>query len=203
MEIKIKNLKKYYGERQILNIEEMFIERGKITGITGSNGCGKTTLLGIISGLDKEYSGIVTYNGIKLNKEIINNMTIVFQKPYLFRRTVYENIEYPLKVRGGDKKENKNLVMDIIKGLEIEGLINKKAHLLSGGESQKVALARALVFKPKLLLLDEPTSNIDPAAIEVLEREIIRFNKETNSTIVIVTHNMDQSKRLGQRIIEM
>lgn len=200
MEIKIKNLKKYYGEKQILDIEETTIQEGKITGITGANGCGKTTLLSIISGLDKEYIGDITYNGIRINREIIKNMTIVFQKPYLFKRTVYENIEYPLKIRG---ISNKKLVMDIIRSLDIEDLTSKKAHLLSGGESQKVALARALVFGPKLLLLDEPTSNIDPDAIEVLEREIIRFNQETGGTVVIVTHNMDQSKRVAHRIIEM
>ncbi len=78
---------------------------------------------------------------------------------------------------------------------------NKKAHLLSGGESQKVNLARAMVFKPKLLLLDEPTSNIDPESIKIMEREILRFNKETKGTILVVTHNMEQSKRLCEDII--
>lgn len=203
MEIRIQNLEKHYGERKILDIENLTIEKGKITGITGANGCGKTTLLNIIAGLDKKYSGEITYNGVKLSREIIDNMTIVFQRAYLFKRTVYENIEYPLKIRGKNKEEIRELVLNIIKNLEIEDLVEKKAHLLSGGESQKVALARALVFRPELLLLDEPTSNIDPDSIEVLEREILRFNEETGGTVIIVTHNMDQSKRLGHRIIEM
>ena len=167
------------------------------------NGCGKTTLLNIIAGLDEEYMGDISYDGSKLNKNIINNMTIVFQKPYLFKRTVYENIEYPLRIRGINKSEVKSLVSNIIKNLEIEDLMEKKAHLLSGGESQKVALARALVFQPKLLLLDEPTSNIDPNSIMILEREIFRFNEETGGTVIIVTHNMEQSIRLGHIIIEM
>ncbi len=203
MEVRIENLKKSYGEKQILNIENMTIEKGKITGITGPNGCGKTTLLNIIAGLDEEYMGDISYDGSKLNKNIINNMTIVFQKPYLFKRTVYENIEYPLRIRGINKSEVKSLVSNIIKNLEIEDLMEKKAHLLSGGESQKVALARALVFQPKLLLLDEPTSNIDPNSITILEREIFRFNEETGGTVIIVTHNMEQSIRLGHIIIEM
>lgn len=203
MEIRIENLKKYYGEKQILDIDNLIIEKGKITGITGPNGCGKTTLLNIIAGLDKEYSGKISYDGIKLNKDIIDNMTIVFQKPYLFKRTVYENIEYPLKIRGTNKSEMKSLVLNIIKNLEIEELMEKKANLLSGGESQKVALARALVFKPQLLLLDEPTSNIDPDSIKILEREILRFNEETGATVIIVTHNMEQSMRLAHKIIEM
>lgn len=203
MEVQIKNLKKFYGERQILNIDNLTIEKGKITGITGSNGCGKTTLLNIIAGLDKDYSGKINYNGTKINKDIIEKMTIVFQKPYLFKRTVYENIEYPLKIRKTDKSEMKSLILNTIKNLEIEDLIKKRAHLLSGGESQKVSLARALVFKPQLLLLDEPTSNIDPDSIKILEREIIRFNEETCATIIIVTHNVDQSIRLAHKIIEM
>lgn len=202
MEVKIENLEKYYSKRKILDIKNLTIEKGRITGITGPNGCGKTTLLNIIAGLDKEYSGKVTYNGSKINKEVIDNMTIVFQKPYLFKRTVYENISYPLKIRRKSKEQIRELVLNIIKNLEIEDLIDNKAHLLSGGESQKVALARALVFKPQLLLLDEPTSNIDPDSIEVLEREILRFNEETGGTVIIVTHNMEQSKRLGHKIIQ-
>lgn len=203
MEIKISNLEKYYGHRKVLDIKSLTIEKGKITGITGHNGCGKTTLLNIIAGLDKEYIGEITYNGLPLNQKIVDKMTIVFQKPYLFKRSVYENIEYPLKVRGVSKEDRHKKVLDIVNKLEIVDLMNKKAHLLSGGESQKVALARALVFKPDLLFLDEPTSNIDPDAIEVLEREILRFNEEVGGTVIIVTHNLDQSKRLGHRIIEM
>ena len=203
MEIKINNLEKYYDSRKVLDIDSLTIEKGKITGITGPNGCGKTTLLNIIAGLDKDYKGRITYDGLALNRQVADKMTLVFQKPYLFKRTVYENIEYPLKLRGMNKSEIRPRILDILKRLEIENLMEKKAHLLSGGESQKVALARALVFNPELLLLDEPTSNIDPEAIEILEREILRFNQETGGTVIIVTHNLEQSRRLGHRIIEM
>lgn len=203
MEIKINNLEKYYDSRKVLDIDSLTIEKGKITGITGPNGCGKTTLLNIIAGLDKDYKGSITYDGLALNRQVADKMTLVFQKPYLFKRTVYENIEYPLKLRGMNKSEIRPRILDILKRLEIENLMEKKAHLLSGGESQKVALARALVFNPELLLLDEPTSNIDPEAIEILEREILRFNQETGGTVIIVTHNLEQSRRLGHRIIEI
>lgn len=201
MEISILNLKKYYSGKEILNIEDLKIKRGKITGIIGPNGSGKTTLLNIISGLDRDFSGVIKYDGKFLDKDIYKKMTLVSQKPYLFRRKVYENIEYPLKVRGVNKDERKGKVKEIIERFEIEELKHKKGHLLSGGESQKVSLARALVFQPDLLLLDEPTSNIDPESIKIMEREILRFNEETKGTVLIVTHNIEQSERLCHNII--
>lgn len=203
MNIKIENLKRQYLDKVVLNIENLEIESGKITGITGPNGSGKTTLLNIISGIDMDFSGKITYNNKLLNKEIRDNMTYVFQKPYLFRRSVRENIIYPLRVRNYDKVKTTELLKKTIRDLDIEDLMDLKAHKLSGGESQKVALARALVFSPKLLLLDEPTSNIDPEYINVMESEIIKFYKKTNATIIIVTHNIEQSVRLCHNIINL
>lgn len=203
MRVEIENLTKRYGDRTVLNIDNLILEEGKITGITGPNGSGKTTLLNIIGGIDAEYNGNVYYNGKSLDNETKRNMTYLFQKPYLFRRSVYENIAYPLKLRNYANDKIKNLTNAIMENLEIEDLKDLKAHKLSGGESQKVALARALVFKPKLLLLDEPTSNIDPESIKILEREILRFNKETNATIIIITHNMEQTKRLCHKVVSL
>ncbi len=201
MKISIKNLKKFYSEKLILDIDGLEIEEGKITGIIGPNGSGKSTLLKIISGLDEEFSGVIKYDNKYLNRDIYKRMTLVMQKPYLFKRKVFDNIEYPLKIRNIKKENRKERAIDILKRLEIEELKNKKAHLLSGGESQKVSLARALIFNPKLLLLDEPTSNIDPESIKVMEREIIRYNRETKGTVLIVTHNMDQSERICDKVL--
>ncbi|HSH34869.1 ABC transporter ATP-binding protein [Schnuerera sp.] len=201
MEISILNLKKYYSEKLILDIEDLKIEKGKITGLIGPNGSGKTTLLKILSGLDKDFSGIIKYDGKSLDRNIYKKMTLVNQKPYLFKRKVYENIEYPLKVRGIKKDIGKEEVRKIMERFEIKELRDKKGHLLSGGESQKVSLARALVFNPNLLLLDEPTSNIDPESIKIMEREILRFNEENKGTVLIVTHNIEQSERLCHNII--
>lgn len=203
MELRIENLKKSYGDKEVLNIDEMTIEKNIITSIIGPNGSGKTTLLNIIAGLDREYEGRVLYDGEGIDRDIVENMTIVFQKPYLFKRTVYENIEYPLKIRNVKKEKRRIRVLEVIKRLEIEDLIDKRADRLSGGESQKLALARALVFEPRLLMLDEPTSNIDPESIKLMEREILRFNEELGSTVLIVTHNMDQSLRLADETIEL
>lgn len=203
MEIWINNIKRYYFHKLVLDIENLTIESGKVTGIIGPNGSGKSTLLRVIAGLDKEFSGEIKYNNEILDKEIYQDMTLVSQKPYLFRRTVYENLEYPLNIRGANKKEKREKIDRIIERFQIQDLRNKKAHLLSGGESQKVNLARALIFRPSLLILDEPTSNIDPESMKIMEKEIIRFNKETSGTVLIVTHNMEQARRLCDNIIEL
>ncbi|RKD31644.1 phosphate ABC transporter ATP-binding protein [Thermohalobacter berrensis] len=201
MEIKIKNLKKYYNDKLVLKIEELHIEKRKITGIIGPNGAGKTTLLRIISGLDEDFSGRITYDNSTLNNNIYDNMTLVFQKPYLFRRSVYDNIAYPLKIRKKNKAEIDKRVSEMLNRLQIYNLKNEKAHLLSGGESQKVALARALIFKPKLVMLDEPTSNIDPESIKTIEKEIKNYNSNEKATIIIITHNLEQAKRLCDNTI--
>jgi len=203
VEVIIKDIKKQFGNKVALDIKELNIKQGQITGLIGPNGAGKSTLLRIIAGLDKDFSGYIKYNDQGLSDEIYKKMTLVTQKPYLFKRTVYENISYPLKIRKMDKKNIRILTEEIMTKLEISKLRNKKAHLLSGGESQKVSLARALVFEPRLLLLDEPTSNIDPESIKIMEREILRFNRHKKITIIIVTHNLEQAKRLCDKTIYM
>lgn len=201
MDIFLKDIRKYYKERKILNIDKLTIEKKKITGIIGPNGAGKSTLINIIAGLDNNFLGQVEYNGKKLDNYLYKNITLVNQKPYLFKRSVYDNIAYPLKIRGFNKVDIKNKVEDMIRKFEIDDLKDKRAHKLSGGESQKVSLARALVFNPKLLLLDEPTSNIDPDSIKIMEREIMNFNKSSNSTVIIITHNMSQAKRMCNTLV--
>lgn len=203
MKINIENLKKQYGDKVVLDIDYLEIESGKITGITGHNGSGKTTLMNIIGGIDLEYEGKITYDGKVLSEEVRDNMTYVFQKPHLFRRKVNENIIYPLKIRKYDKIKMKELLNKTIMNLDIEDLMELKAHKLSGGETQKVALARALIFCPEILLLDEFTSNIDPEYIATMEREVIRFHEERRATILIVTHNIEQSIRLCHNIINL
>lgn len=203
MEIKIDKLKKSFDKKLILDIESLTLEKEKITSIIGANGVGKSTLLNIIAGLDREYTGEIKYDNKLLNKDLKRDISLIFQTPYLFRRSVYENIEYPLKIRNIGKKKRKQLVLDIINRLEIEDLKDQLAHKLSGGESQKVALARSLIFKPRLLLLDEPTSNIDSESIKIMEREILKFHRETQASIIIVTHNKEQSNRLSDNILEL
>ena len=196
MDLQITDLQKYYDERCVLNVENQTIKKGNFLGVIGPNGSGKSTLIKIISGLIEASNGNVVYNNNKLNTKIQQDMTLVFQKPYLLRTTVFNNISYPLAIRGVKKQEISRRVNDVMKSLDIRTLKDQKAWTLSGGETQKVALARAIVIKPSLLLLDEPTANIDPGSVLVMEENIKKFYEENGSTVIMITHNLQQSKRL-------
>lgn len=203
MKIAAFKIRKKYQDNLVLDIENISFKEGLITGITGTNGSGKTTLLNIIAGLDPDFEGQVIYDGKTLNKKNMEDMTLVFQKPYLFRRSVYDNIAYPMILRKEKSENIKKKIDDISKILQIEDLLDKKGHQLSGGETQKVALARAIVFKPNVLLLDEATSSLDPESLQTIENAIRRYNSETGATVIIITHDIDQSKRLCHEIISL
>lgn len=203
MEIAAYKIRKKYQDNLVLDIDEIYFTEGVITGITGPNGSGKTTLLNIIAGLDPDFEGQVLYNGKLLNKKIMENITLVFQKPYLFRRSVFDNIAYPMILRKEKTETISKNVREISNILQIEDLLDKKGHQLSGGETQKVALARAMVFKPNLLLLDEATSSLDPESVKTIEEAITRYNNKTGATVIVITHDIEQSKRLCDEIISL
>jgi tungstate transport system ATP-binding protein len=157
----------------------------------------------IVAGILNPSSGNVLYRGDSYNDNIKMDMTLVFQRPYLIRSTVFENIAYPLRIRDIEEKEISHRVDELIDSFKIQSIRDQKAWTLSGGEAQKVALARALVFKPKILILDEPTSNIDPESIMLLEERILDYYQREKPTILMVTHNIQQAKRLCNRIAFM
>jgi len=203
MKLQIRDLKKNYEKQCVLNIDHLTIDKGSFLGIIGSNGAGKSTLIKIIAGLAYASSGFIHYDGEKISSKTQQNMTLVFQKPYLLRTTVFNNIAYPLVIRKVKKEEIEKRVNEVMKSMDIKYLQNQKAWTLSGGEAQKVALARAIVSKPSILLLDEPTANIDPSSVLVMEENINKFHKENNSTVIIITHNLQQSKRLCKDVAFM
>lgn len=203
MNVRVKDLKKFYKNQLVLDIDELEFEKGEITTVMGSNGSGKSTLINIIAGLVDNYDGAVYYDGQMLNKDIRMNMTLAFQNPYLMRLSVWENIEYPLKLRGVDKKQRDAMIENILKDFGIYDLKNKKANQLSGGEGQKVSIARAVVFKPKLLLLDEPTSSVDKEYTSIIENIIKKYNEDTKATIIMITHSMGQAKNISDKIINL
>jgi tungstate transport system ATP-binding protein len=201
MEIIIKNLTKVYGERTVLNIESLKFDSNRFYGIIGPNGAGKSTLLRMISGLEHNTEGEILYNRSLLNEKLLKYITYMSQRHYLMRTTVFHNIAYPLKLRKHPKKLIEGKVNDIMSELQLNDLRDQLATNLSGGESQKVALARALIFEPQLLLLDEPTANIDPNSMELIEKMILKRHKDNIGTTIMVTHNMEQARRLCDEII--
>jgi len=203
MNISLHNITKKYGDKTVLNIEQLEFNAGMVTGIIGPNGSGKSTLMKIIAGLDTEFTGSLHIEGQEINQKICKNMTLVFQKPYLINTDVYNNIAYPLKIRGMSKLEIKNKVEKMIELLQLKEIMKQNAITLSGGEMQKVAMARAIVFEPKLLLLDEPTSNIDPKTMQLMENAIKYINQSCNTTVVLVTHNIRQLQRVCSEAVFM
>lgn len=201
MELHISNLKKQYHKRVVLDIDDLYIKSGQVLGLTGPNGSGKTTFMRIIAGLESADEGLVNYDTISLNKRILKAMTYVSPNPYLIDTTVFNNIAYPLKIRKFEKNEIEKRVNVVLDEFGITSLKSKNAKQLSSGESQRVALARALVFEPELILLDEPTANIDKETVPIIEKALLKHNRDSGMTIVIATHDIEQPKRLCEKII--
>ena len=195
--INIKNLKKTYNNRIVVDVDEFQIPEKQIFGIVGGNGSGKTTLLKMIANLEVKDEGVIDLS-IKDNE-----MVYLFQKPHLFNTSVYNNIAYPLRFRKVCKHEIHERVEKIIDEFNISNLKHQNALKLSGGESQKVNLARALIFNPKLILLDEPTANIDPKSTMQIEEILKTSLKIHNTSMILVTHNTSQARRLCENVAIM
>jgi len=195
MNIIIDRITKEYGGRKVLDVDSLDLNEGAFCGVIGPNGSGKSTLLNIIAGLAEATSGQVFYEEYGMTEPPLKRMTMVFQTPYLLRTTVEKNIAYPLKLRGWKPQDIDNRIRELADELGLTDFLKHKNWSLSGGEAQKVALARALSFRPELLLLDEPTANIDPATTAEIERMLKKTNEE-GTTVIVVTHNLVQAKRL-------
>lgn len=199
--IKLRNISKFYGRVKALERINLEIERGEIFAVIGNSGAGKTTLLRIIAMLEKPSEGEYYYDGVKVegNEENLRKrITMVFQKPIMFNTSVYNNIAYGLRIRGYKKGEIEKRVREVLKLVNLEGYEKFNAKRLSGGEQQRVAIARAIAIKPEVLLLDEPTANLDPANVMLIEK-VIRDVANEGTTVIIATHNLFQAKRLSDR----
>ena len=195
--IKIKNISILLNDRIILRNINCQINDKSITAILGPNGAGKSLLLQTINGLTPILNGEITYNLRQLDDNIRKQQAMVFQSPTLLRRTVLGNMEF---VNSINKNTNMSDVKSILKKVGLEAFNNKPARLLSGGEKQRLSLARALLIQPKLLLLDEPTANLDPYSLKLIE-DLISEENSKGTTIILTTHDMSQAKRLASDII--
>ncbi len=200
----LRNVRKAYGQRWALNLEEgLDIYAGEVLAIVGPSGAGKSTLLRRLNFLEYPDSGSISFEGHNMTANdsplpLRRKVTTVFQHPALLSTSVYQNILYGLQLRG--KTDGKATIQPLLQRLGLADLANAQARTLSGGEAQRVALARALVLQPDVLLMDEPTANLDPYNALLIEEVIREINRERRTTIVLVTHNIFQAKRLAHRV---
>lgn len=192
---------------EVLSVDKLTLNRGCIYGVIGPSGAGKSTLLRIINLLTPPSNGEliflgkpVPHNGQELLK-VQRKMALVFQKTFLFRDSVYNNVAYGLKARGYSRNETEERVTNLLDQIGMKELTYRRADTLSGGEAQRVAIARAVVFEPELLLLDEPTANLDPGNIELIEDMITGLVRTKGITVVMVTHNVFQARRIADHVI--
>ncbi len=211
MRIQVLELKKEYDGVKVLDIEKLSLTEGVLHVMMGPNGSGKSTLLGIIAGLQEADGGRVLYGNVQRDFETVReNITLVMQRSYLFNTTVYANIASGLKYRSLVQAKLKDRVLKYAAMLDLKRFLYRNVRTLSGGEKQRVAIARALALQPKLLLLDEATANLDPESIIIIEKVLKDYQKDFGTTIIFVTHNIFQAKRMadkayllmGGRIIE-
>jgi tungstate transport system ATP-binding protein len=207
VEIIVEELTKRYGKITSVDNVSLSVKKGEIFALIGPSGTGKSTLLRIIDLLEAPTSGKVYMDGLEICSlkgteriEAIKRMGIVFQRPIVFNRSVLDNIRYGLEIRDVSKTEIMTEVQPYLDMLGLSNLSDRNALLLSGGEAQRVALARTLVYHPEVLLLDEPTANLDPANVAIFEDAIVEANRKEGTTILIATHNMFQAKRIAHKV---
>jgi len=207
MLFEIKNLTKVYGDRKVLDIRELGIERGKVHGLLGPNGSGKTTLLEILSFLQEPSTGQIVYDSRKVIfskarlQGLRRGVVMVDQQPILFTTSVYKNVEFGLKIRKIPDNQRKKIVHEVLELVGMRDFADAFAHKLSGGETQRVAIARALACSPKAILFDEPTSNVDIENQIIIERIVRDINTQKGISVIFTTHNRAQATKLSDHTV--
>jgi tungstate transport system ATP-binding protein len=197
----LRGVRKYYQDRCVLKVDDLDVHKGEILAIVGPSGAGKSTLLRLMNFLEKPTEGTVKYDKhifspqVDIPLTIRRQVTTVFQSPLLLNRNVWANVRYGLQLRG--EKIADQRVEKVLAQVGLLVYADHKARTLSGGEAQRVALARAIVLEPKVLLLDEPTANLDPFNVSLIEENVQKLNRDSGTTIVMVTHNMAQAARIS------
>jgi tungstate transport system ATP-binding protein len=204
---RLQNVSKVYDDRCVLQIDNLKIQRGEILALVGPSGAGKSTLLRLLNFLETPSSGRIRFLDAEFTESqpmplrYRRRVTTVFQRPILLNRTVQANVMYGLRLRGLRDPEGR--IENALEQVSLQHLARQRARTLSGGEAQRVALARAIVLGPEVLLLDEPTANLDPYNVGLIEEIVTGLNRAQGTTIVLVTHNVFQAKRLAHRVALM
>lgn len=202
----LKGIEQYYDKRCVLKVAALQVHDGEILAIVGPSGAGKSTLLRLLGFLEAPTLGtchLCTRDGAvgyqDMTMELRRQITMVFQRPMLMSRSVQANVGYGLRIRG--RKAVRQHVARALEQVSLSHLADARSHTLSGGEMQRVSIARALVLQPRILLLDEPTANLDPYNVRLIEDFVRQQHESHNTTIVMITHNIFQAKRLADRVV--
>jgi multiple sugar transport system ATP-binding protein len=204
--LEVKALAKHFGDFRALNGIDLASREGEFLTIVGPSGCGKTTLMRVIAGLERPTAGEVLLNGKVVTPlpPRARNIAMVFQSYALYpHMSVADNIAFPLKARGVAKGERERLVRWAAGVLGIAALLHRRPARLSGGEKQKVALARAIVRKPSLFIFDEPLSSLDAQVRAMARAELRQLHDRTGVTTIYVTHDQTEAVGLGDRVAVM
>jgi tungstate transport system ATP-binding protein len=204
----LQNVKLDRGNAFTLWIEYLDVMAGGLYALTGPNGAGKSTLLRILSMLTLPETGDLHFAGRPIRgkiselKKLRRQITLVEQTPYLFDDSVFQNLAFGLRLRGIRSDEQSSRINQALEDVGLSGFEGRKAQELSGGEARRIALARALALKPKVLLLDEPTANVDEASVSVFET-LLSTLPQRGMSIIFSTHDSSQPERLGAEVIRM
>lgn len=202
--VELKNVVKKYDTKTIINDISLFIKDKEFLVLVGSSGCGKSTIMRMIAGLEDITDGEIFIDGKCVNNVHPKDRDIafVFQNYALYpHMTVYENIAFPLKMRNYSKKEIEEKVLEAAKILDLEPYLKRKPKQLSGGQRQRVALGRAIVRNPKVFLMDEPLSNLDAKLRVQMRSEIKKLHEKLQTTFIYVTHDQTEALTMGDRIV--
>ena len=203
MTVQIENISKRYGDKTVLGDFSLTVKDGELLTLIGPSGCGKSTLLKIIAGIVPQNEGRIVLHGedISHTPAHLRGAVLVFQNFHLFPHlTVAENIGFGLKMRGEKKEVIQEVTQEMLSLVQLNGLGEKRPHQISGGQQQRTALARALAVKPKLLLLDEPFSNLDPALRAQMRTLLAELQRKLSITTLLVTHDKEEAMLLSDRI---
>ncbi len=202
-----RDLTRIHGRRTVLAIDSLDIESGRIHGLLGANGAGKTTLLNILAFLDVPTAGHLGFDGRPVRfsgshlRRLRRQVVLVDQHPVAFSTTVAGNIEFGLKIRRIGRRQRVRIIDEVLALVGLEGFRNASARGLSGGETQRLAMARALAVTPKVLLCDEPTSSVDVENQAAIVDILRRINRERGISIIFTTHDRQLAAGLADRIL--
>ncbi len=205
--VQLLNISKSFGSVTAIQDVSLCAKEGEFVSFLGPSGCGKTTLLRIIAGLEDPTSGTVCIRGKDVNRlpPYLRDIGMVFQQYALFpHKTVQKNMELGLRYRAGlSRQERLPLVREALALVRMKGYENRKPNQLSGGEQQRIALARSLVTRPALLLLDEPLSNLDAKLRAEMRVELTRIQRAVGITFIYVTHDQEEAMSMSDRVVVM